>query len=163
MKIFLDWSSPTHIRREERCLPLSKRKLGEDIGISIELEKIEWNQFRNRLEKGHFAITGTIQDTQDIDSPKFYENWKGQVLGISRNGGTQKYHSMIECAKGEVDLDKRQNLLLQAEAIIQSEMPFAPIFKYTHLFAHSHDLDGYLFDKEGCVDFSRAYACSFKK
>jgi len=51
--------------------------------------------------------------------------------------------------KGEKNQHSRTHLK-------EAEHAFTPLFNYTHLYAHHSDLEGYLFDHEGCVDFSKS-------
>jgi oligopeptide transport system substrate-binding protein len=129
----------------------------EILGINVDLKEIEWNLFRNRLEKGHFEITGTIQDIEDEDSPRFLERFEGLNTWNFSKWQNLEYRKIIAKAKAEVEDIRRQAYLSEAKQILIDEAPFTPLFKYTHLYAHTPSLKGYLFDEEGCVDFSQSH------
>jgi len=149
--------SYSHQERREKLAFYLKNTWEKALGIKISLEKIEWNQFRNRLEKGCFDITGTIQDTHDSNLPKYYEKLEGLSSWNFSKWVHPHYQSLVEQAHQELDEEKRKLLLMEIEHILEQEVPFTPLFKYTHLYAHTAQLSGYLIDNEGCVDFSQSF------
>lgn len=149
--------SYSHQARREKLALCLQTIWHEVLGISISLEKIEWNIFRTRLEKGLFEICGTIQKTINENSPRQLDRLEGQSSWNFSGWTNLAYNRLIDKAKEETDGNVRQTMLLQADQILMQESPFTPLFKYTHLFAHFHELRGYQFDDEGCVDFSTSY------
>ena len=129
----------------------------ETLGIRINLKEIEWNHFRNRLEKGNFEITGTIQDIEEEDSARFLERFEGLNTWNFSKWQNLEYRKIIAKAKAEPEGMQRQAYLSEAKQILMDEVPFTPLFKYVHLFAHTPHLRGYIFDEEGCVDFSQSH------
>lgn len=152
----LTFSFSHQTRREKLALCLQSM-WQEILGINVRFEKIEWNLFRNRLEKGHFEITGTIQDVEEEETPRFLERFEGQNSWNFSKWENLEYRKIISKAKLELDETQRHALIAEAKEILLNEVPFTPLFKYTHLFSHTPNLRGYLFDEEGCVDFSQSH------
>lgn len=123
------------------------------LGIQVNQEKTEWNIFRNKLEKGLFEITGTIVETLDEGSLEFYERLEGMSSWNFSQWTCHSYRKTITAAQ---HTSQRNAMLLHAQQILLDEVPFTPLFTYTHLWAHNLDLENYLIDNEGCIDFSHA-------
>lgn len=139
-----------HARREQLALCL--KSLWEKLlGITIHLEMNDWNIFRNKLEKGSFEMCGTIQNHEE--SIEFHDRLEGISSWNFSQWKNQAYRDLIKKAKEGIEVDK---CLQEAKKILIEEAPFTHLFTYAHLYAHHPYLDGYLFDQEGCVDFSKA-------
>lgn len=152
----ITFSYSHHPRREKLAFYL-QQTWGKILGITIHLEKVEWNIFRSMLEKHSFEITGTIQDTVDQDSPEFLERFEGSSSWNFSGWVDPLYRELVIKAKDQRDESQRKELIKIAERILETEVPFTPLFNYTHLYAHRPDLEGYLIDPEGCIDFSRSF------
>jgi len=126
------------------------------LGIKVQLERVEWNLFRNKLENGLFEITATIQDFIENDSIEFLERIEGESSWNFSQWSHSGYREIVFLAKTERDEKVRRQLIQQAKKILEEETPFTPLFIYTHLFAHHFEFSHYLLDQEGCVDFSWA-------
>ena len=100
--------------------------------------------------KREFEICGTIVGTLNEDSPEFLDKWEGPSSWNFSGWTYSLYREKVEQAKKEPRMDS----LDEAKKILEEECPFSPLFNYTHLYAHSQGLEGFIFDSEGCVDFS---------
>lgn len=149
--------SYSHQARREKLALCLQSEWQEILGIKVGLKEIEWNLFRNKLEKGNFEITGTIQDTEEEETARFLERFEGLNTWNFSKWQNLEYRKCISKAKNESDPNLQQALLATAKQILMDEVPFTPLFKYTHLFTHTPNLRGYLFDEEGCIDFSQAH------
>lgn len=129
----------------------------EQFGISVRLEKVEWNLFRNKLEKGEFEIAGTIQETLENAPLEFLERFEGPSSWNFSQWQNPGYRDFLNQARVATESGKQLELQNKAEAILSAEAPFTPLFRCSHLFAHHKGLQNYFFDQEGCVDFSQAY------
>ena len=140
-------------KRAELALYL-KKCWQKAFGINLTIEKIEWNQFRNRLEKQDFEIVFTIQ--AGFEDPNFYQKYAPNSSWNFGKWQSPEYSSLLQslmnCHYSEKNLVKRQ-----LKKIISKEVPFKTLFTYTHLFSHNPRLQNYFLSRDGCVDFSRAY------
>ncbi len=129
----------------------------KQLGLSVKLEKIEWNLFRTKLEKGEFEISGTIQETLENAPLEFLERFEGASSWNFSKWKEPQFRSLLQQARLAPDSGARLELQNKAEAILCAEAPFTPLFRCAHLFAHHAKLENYFFDQEGCVDLSQAY------
>jgi oligopeptide transport system substrate-binding protein len=146
----------SHQTRREMLAEFLQKSWQKILGISIRREKFEWNLFRNKLEKGRFEISGIIQETLSEDSLEFYERSEGKSSWNFSGWTHGSYREIIESARKETNARKKNAMLAKAEKILLEEVPFTPLFNYTHLYAHHAELENYFFDPEGCIDFCQA-------
>ncbi len=145
--------SYSHQTRREMLAKFLQMTWQKILNIPIRLEQNEWNLFRNKLEKGSFEISGTVQEKLSEDAFEYYERAEG-ASSWNFSGWTHPfYRETIDAAEKETHAELKSQLLKAADQILIEEMPFTPLFDYTHLYAHRADLENYLIDPEGCVDF----------
>ena len=147
----LTFSYSLQTRRQELALYLQSA-WQETLGIEVKLEGHAWNQLRSKIEKRTFEICGAIAATLNEDSPLFFDKLEGKSSWNFSEWTHDGYRELVELAKK--DKTKCQEHLEKAREILEQEAPIASLFNYTHLFAHSPELEGYAFDQEGCVDLS---------
>lgn len=144
----------SHQARRDTLAACLIKSWQEILGITVNSEQLQWNFFRNRLEKRTFEICAAIQDVIDEDSPRYFEKYEGNSSWNFSSWTHDDYKKKIEKAKIEIDIKVRHSLLYDAKQILIDEAPVTPLLKYVHLFTHSANLKDYRFDDEGCVDFS---------
>lgn len=150
----LTFSYSNQTRREELALYLQK-VWQETFGIRIDLKKDSWNHFRSQLEKRNFEICGTIQDTLNEHSLEYLERFEGACSWNFSQWDHLVYRTLIQNAKQELDVFKKEELKAQARHILSESIPFTPLFDYVHLYASHKRVVCSSFDEEGCIDFSQ--------
>ncbi|NGX61594.1 MAG: Oligopeptide-binding protein OppA [Chlamydiae bacterium] len=139
--------------RKELAL-LLKKSWEEVLGISVEIERIEWNLFRNQIEKGEFQVTGTIAEMEESPSLSFLKRFEGESSWNFSRWTHEEFHHLLESAAKEAEPEEQ---IEEALNLLEEEIPFTSLFHLTHLFGHIPELTGYRLDSEGCVDFSRCF------
>jgi len=139
----------------ERLALVLQAEWQETLGIRVNLQKKEWNLFRNNLEQGAFDICGVLQDIVKEGEREFFERFEGSSSWNFSRWNHSLYNQLLAVAK--ISTEKNHELLAQAKKILEEAVPCTPLFHYVHLYAHNPQLAGYSFDEEGCIDFSRAY------
>jgi oligopeptide transport system substrate-binding protein len=128
------------------------------LGIQVNLEKIEWNVFRKKIEKGEFEITGAIHGgALEKSSLELLERFEGVTSWNFSQWQQTHYRFLLNQARQAIDPNQRLDFQKQAEEILGAELPFTPLFNCSYSFAHRPGLQNFFFDPEGCVDFSQAY------
>lgn len=149
--------SYSHQTRREKLAICLQKSWKDILGINAGLERVEWNLFRNKLEKGCFEIGGTIQDIPEEDSLEFLNRFEGPSSWNFSQWDHSLYREIMTHAKEERNQEARKDIFSHAKKILDEEVPFTSLFDYMHLYAHHPQMEGYLFDPEGCVDFSNAF------
>ena len=130
------------------------------LGIKVQLEPQEWNLLRTNLEKGQFAVSGCFEAAFYKDPMEILE----RLTTLNASNFSQWTHPLfsaqIASAVDEKNIEKRNSMMGEAEALLAEHMPFIPICSDRLLFAHTPNLGGYVFDYVGAIDFSYA---SFNK
>ncbi len=152
----LTFSYSHHTERKQLGLYL-KKKWEEVLGVTVALDQIEWNLFRTKLERGEFEIIPTIHETLDRAPLEFLDRFEGSTSWNFSQWRCESYREILTQAHTALTSDAKLGSLARAEHILNEEMPFTPLFKCTHLFAHSTGLCDYFLDSEGCIDFSQAH------
>jgi oligopeptide transport system substrate-binding protein len=145
--------SYSHQTRREKLALYLQSAWKETLGLPVQIEVQEWNDFRSRLEKREFHICGTIQDTENEHSIEFFERFENSSSWNFSQWTHVRYRELIEKAKKEPNSRWRRS----AETILAKEAPFAALFNYVHFYAHHPELDAFHCDTEGCIDFSWAH------
>lgn len=138
-----------------------KKKLAEtlqqqwekNLGVSIELVDNEWKIFFDKATGGTFdiALWSWSSDLNDpIYNLEVYKDAKNS-LNIT-NWQSNDYAKIIERSNHAFDPKKREHLLHQAEKILMSEMPVAPIVDCKDHHICSKRLQGVVISKMGDVD-----------
>jgi len=121
--------------------------------IDVKLEDKEWTRFLEEQHKGFYQISrsGWLGDFNDPIS----------FLGIfrDRSGGNNdtgwenaSYQALLKQSALEMDSQKRNQLLAQAEQILMDEMPIAPLFYYTNSWVKHDRVRGVFIDGMGNLE-----------
>ncbi|WP_036200660.1 peptide ABC transporter substrate-binding protein [Ureibacillus sinduriensis] len=105
-----------------------------NLGIEVTLDNSEWQVYLDKLSNLDYQIArlGWIGDYNDAYT--FLEMYNSADNGNNDTGWENaEYTALLEQSNKEQDPAKRLELLKQAEAIIMSEYPVAPIYYYTNL------------------------------
>ena len=111
----------------------------QTLGVSVNLMGVEKTQFGQRLRSHDFAISRAAWFGDYRDATTFLDKF------LSDNGNNDaQYHNLqfdewMRQAAGELDQERRLRLLEQAERLMLSEQPIAPIYHYTIMSVHDSD------------------------
>ncbi|MGE7919743.1 peptide ABC transporter substrate-binding protein [Viridibacillus sp. NPDC093762] len=109
--------------------------IDQNLGVKLKLSNQEWGTYLETTKQGNFQMArmGWIGIFVDpVVNLDYY-------LGDSPNNRTgwvnKEYDSIIAKSKVEQDVNKRYELLHQAEKILMTDMPFMPVnfYKYNYL------------------------------
>ncbi|MCB0308585.1 MAG: hypothetical protein KDD48_04380, partial [Bdellovibrionales bacterium] len=115
----------------------------KNLGINIKLQNKEWKVYLDDMTSRNYEIVrrGWIGDFPD---PYTFLELMLTTSGNNRTGWSNKaYDALIREANKESDLDKRLELMRQAEAIAMEELPFIPLYVYTSTYFKKPYLKGF--------------------
>lgn len=113
-----------------------------ELGINIELNNEEWNVYLDSLSSGDYQIgrIGWIADFNDaINFLELYETAGGNNY---TNWENEEYKELLKQSRAELDSDKRQEILREAEELFMEELPIIPIYFYTNTYAVKDNVKG---------------------
>ncbi|MBB64499.1 MAG: ABC transporter substrate-binding protein [Waddliaceae bacterium] len=130
----------------------------EVLGIDISLDNFEWKVYLDKLQKRDFQI-GRLGWVADFNDPvTFLEMYEEGDNPINHTGWENvRYAALLQRASQTVNIERRKNLLHEAEKILMDEMPIAPLYFHTNAYLKHEQLKGVVFSPIGHVDFKWAY------
>lgn len=118
-----------------------QRNLREHLGVEVEIHNMEWKSLLQRLRTGNFQMA------------RF--GWCGIEHPFSLMSVLQSFHpensmaykspefdALIDRARRATDHAEEMRLYAEAEAIVQRDMPFSPIYYYTKTYLKRPVLQG---------------------
>ncbi len=100
------------------------------LGVTVELENREWKTYLKAVNGLDYDIArgGWIGDY--LDPLTFLELWMTNGGNNNTGWASAEYDALILASGQEPDPARRAEILLQAEAMLNEEMPFIPIYWY---------------------------------
>ncbi|MFZ0565174.1 MAG: peptide ABC transporter substrate-binding protein [Chlamydiales bacterium] len=127
-------------------------------GITIQLQEMGWNQFCDCLDKREFQVCGFYESALTRDPLNFLSRFEKSTGALNFPSWEDPiYQKIVREAQKTIPLEKRNQLLKQAETILIDSMPVIPIANSLFIYSHHPNLTGFIIDYGGCVDFSQAY------
>ncbi|MEE9352323.1 MAG: peptide ABC transporter substrate-binding protein [Thiotrichaceae bacterium] len=114
------------------------------LGAKIKLRNEEWKVYLSSRSQRQFELirAGWIGDYNDASN--FLDLFRSDVgtMNPSSWKNTQ-YDELMSTAESEVDVQKRMELMQQAERILLEEMPLIPIYYYTTQHLINENIEGW--------------------
>ena len=98
------------------------------------------------------GFTGQAISLKDLALTDNYDTDIAHITGWQND----RYDELIEQAYAEKDMDKRSDLLYQAETLLMEEMPVMPLFQYQNAYAKTGALSKLSTNYYGAVLFTKA-------
>lgn len=115
----------------------------EHLGIELEIENLEWKTLLHRRREHEFQMSRTgwcaHQEPYTFMTP-FMTDSANNASGYKNPAFDEK----MEASMRERDHAKRMQLLADAEAMIQRDMPIAPLYYYTKAYLKVPVLRGFV-------------------
>ncbi|MEW9669661.1 peptide ABC transporter substrate-binding protein [Ammoniphilus sp. 3BR4] len=128
------------------------------LGVDVKLHSLEWQVLIDEQDNGNYQI-GRMGWFGDFNDPiNFLELFKDKYGG---NNDTlwenTEFQRLLNESALQTDLEKRKQILGQAEQILMDEMPIMPIYFYTRSYVKDEKVKGVLLHGLGDVDYKYAY------
>ncbi len=123
----------------ERAAQAIQQQWQAHLGVRVELEGIEWGQLLQRLDDGDFMIgrAGWFGDYQDPTT--WLDMFRTEDGNNDSRYSSARYDELLAQASIETDPAARFSLLREAEALLMSEAPVAPIYHYQSVYMFDPD------------------------
>jgi oligopeptide transport system substrate-binding protein len=119
-----------------------RRQWAETLGIDVELEGLEVQIFRTRLNKKQYAIARASWIGDYNDPTTFTDKYQSFSDGNDAGWVNAEYDALCAAAAVELDPAKRYALLSQAEGILDREVPIIPIYYYNNAYLFRSNVRG---------------------
>jgi len=129
----------------------------KELGVEVELNNEEWNVFLDSLGEGDYQMgrMGWIADFND--SINFLEIFETVGGNNYTNWEDDEFKELIKESRAELDPDKRREILRDAEAIYMDQMPIAPVYFYTNVYAHQDNVKNITVSPIGNIQYKWGY------
>ena len=114
----------------------------KNLDVDVELNNEEWNVYLDSLGEGNYQIgrIGWIADFNDaINFLEIFETVGGNNY---TNWENEEFKDLLKQSRAELDSDKRQEILKEAEELYMEELPIVPIYFYTNKYASKDYVQG---------------------
>lgn len=119
--------------------------LKQNLNINLKLANQEWNTYLDTLGRGDYQMGRMSWTGLYIDPAVNLEYY----LGTSTNNRTgwvnEKYDQLLKDAKVEQDVEKRYELLHEAEKMLMTDLPMMPLYFLTKNYLTSSEIEGVAF------------------
>lgn len=100
----------------------------ENLGIDVQLQSQEWKVFQQTRNDKNFEIARDAW-VGDYNDPMTFMDMLEAKSGQNNSGyNNPEYDKLVDAAKVEIDANKREELLHQAEDMLMEDMPVLPIY-----------------------------------
>ncbi|TRM10858.1 peptide ABC transporter substrate-binding protein [Lentibacillus cibarius] len=129
----------------------------EKLGVDVKLNNEEWNVYLDSMTEGNYQVgrMGWIADF--LDPINFLEIFETVGGNNYTNWEDEEYASLLQEARKEKDEAVRKELLREAEQLFMDEMPLAPVYFYTNVYAHKDYVKDVSVGNLGTIQFKWGY------
>ncbi|RKN86909.1 peptide ABC transporter substrate-binding protein [Paenibacillus ginsengarvi] len=129
----------------------------QNLGVDVKLEVQEFGVYIKNRQNGNFQIARAGWGA-DYNDPMTYIDLL-QTGGGNNNSkySNPEYDKLIKDTYGTSDQGKRMKTMAQAEKMMIADMPIAPIYYYTGIWAQKPYVKNVFVDYKGDVDFIHGY------
>lgn len=113
-----------------------KRSWEENLGVVVELEAMESKRFSDLLRSKKYTIARASWFGDYRDPSTFLEKFATDGGNNDSAWSNAAYDQLLAQAAVELDSAKRMTLFQQAETLMLSEAPIAPIFQYLDVYVY---------------------------
>ena len=131
----------------------------QKVGIQTQLNNFEWGTFLDKLSKGNqgegsqLFRMGWLADYPSMDNFLYPLFQSSQArTGSYTFYSNKQVDDLLQQARSTVDTTQRQNLYAQAEKLILTDMPAAPLYFYRDFRVTNNRIGGYYHNPMGFTD-----------
>lgn len=129
----------------------------ETLGISLELEPLETNAFKPRLNQKEYAIARASWYGDYPDVSTFTDKYLANSNNNDSGWVNKEYDALLARAGHEPDPLKRLELLSKAEGILLDEAPIICIYNYVNKYMFRPNVKGVSLNARNMVMFKSVY------
>ena len=130
----------------------------EELGIEVTIETTDFQVHLADMSQLNYQLGRRGEGYEYSDISSFLEQYYSTDNGRNQTGWEDEdYQGLVEAARSEQDSVKREELLLEAEAIFMDAMPVVPLYFYTNAYVVNDDVHNMEMDTIGVIQFKYVY------
>ncbi|XJS11155.1 peptide ABC transporter substrate-binding protein [Aerococcaceae bacterium WGS1372] len=130
----------------------------EELGIEVTIEATDFQVHLANMSQLDYQLGRRGEGYEYSDISSFLEQYYSTNNGRNHTGWEdERYQALVKAARSEQDVQKREELLLEAEAIFMDDMPIVPIYFYTNAYVVNEDVHNMEMDNIGVIQFKDVY------
>lgn len=114
----------------------------QKLGVPCELRPLELKTYRNYITSKQYTLGLAAWYGDYMDVSTFTDKYLSTSLNNDSNWGPPAYDQLLLQASKEPDEKKRLDLLMRAEAMINTELPIIPLYYYVNVTLHRDNVKG---------------------
>lgn len=114
-----------------------------NLGVAVELRNEEWKVFLDSRRQGDFQIARAGWLPFSPEPAELYELFSTPSPTNESNWSNPEYDRLLEQARREMDVAKRQQLYHRLDQILAEEMPLIPVGHYAVSLLVDPDVEGW--------------------
>lgn len=114
----------------------------QSLGITIELRPADAKTFDTNVTKKNYTIATSAWMGDYVDPSTFLDRYASTSLGNNSNWSSPEFDALLERARSEPDVAKREVMLEQASSILNESLPIVPLFHYNNICLFKDNVKG---------------------
>lgn len=146
--------------RINKIVQLVQHQWKNAFDIEIKLESMEMHLYRRNIREGNYQV-GTGEWIADFNDPiaflELFQFPNQEGNGMNDTGWYREdFADLLVKSRSQSDLNRRRELLVQAEKILIEEMPIAPVYHYAFDYIKKEGIKNVILSPLGTADFKFA-------
>jgi len=138
--ISIIYNSDNTIRRD--LAASISNQLRTKLGITVEGRGIELKAYRNEITGKRYSLGLVAWFGDYMDPSTFTDKYLSTSENNDSNWGPAAYDALVAKARTEPDVQKRYNLLAEAETLINQDLPIIPLYHYVNISLYRDNVKG---------------------
>ena len=127
------------------------------LGVDVELAGVESSEYSHRLHNQEYTIARGSWFGDYDDPSTFLDKYRSTADNNDCKWANPRYDELCRQAVGEIDAQKRLDLLAQAEEILLDEAPIVPLYYYTNRYLFRSNVKGIILHPRNMVMLKSVY------
>lgn len=127
------------------------------LGINVEIKGIELKSYRNEITSKNYSIGLVAWYGDYMDASTFTDKYLSTSQNNDSNWGPPEYDALLAKAAAEPDETVRNQLLSQAETMLNTELPIIPMYHYVNYTLWRDEVKGMAMNAKNLTMFKPVY------
>lgn len=153
LTLLYNTSSPV---RRDLCQFL-RSQWQRNLGIEVEIQGQELKSYRTSVTTKQYLLAAAAWYGDYTDVSTFTDKYHSKALNNDSNWGPPEYDALLLQASQEIDPARRHELLRQAEAMINEQLPIIPLYNYVNYMLFRDNVKGLYMNPKVLTVFKPVY------